>query len=57
MQFAAMNWIDGRRDAAEIARRVQAEALSAGTWYYGEVTPELVEKFFERQARDGLIRW
>jgi peptidase M28-like protein len=57
MQFAAMNWIDGKRDAAEIARRVQAEALSAGTWYYGEVTPELVEKFFERQARDGLIRW
>lgn len=57
MQFAAMNWIDGKRDAAEIARRVQAEALSAGAWYYGEVTPELVERFFERQARDGLIAW
>ena len=57
MQFAAMNWIDGKRNAAEIGRRVEAEALSAGTWYYGEVTPELVEKFFERQARDGLIRW
>lgn len=57
MQFAAMNWIDGKRSAAEIARRVQAEALSAGSWYYGEVTPELVEKFFERQAKDGLIRW
>ncbi len=57
MQFAAMNWIDGTRSAAEIARRVQAEGLSAGTWYYGEVTPELVEKFFERQAKDGLIVW
>ena len=57
MQFEAMNWIDGKRDAAEIARRVQAEALSGGAWYYGEVTPELVEKFFERQARDGLIAW
>jgi hypothetical protein len=57
MQFAAMNWIDGKRNAAEIARRVQAEALSAGAWYYGEVTPELVEKFFERQAKDGLIIW
>jgi hypothetical protein len=57
MQFAAMNWIDGKRDAAEIGRRVQAEALSAGSWYYGEVTPELVEKFFERQAKDGLIVW
>jgi hypothetical protein len=57
MQFAAMNWIDGKRNAAEIARRVEAEGLSAGSWYYGKVTPELVEKFFERQARDGLIRW
>ncbi len=57
MQFATMNWIDGKRDAAEIARRVQAEALSAGAWYYGDVTPELVEKFFERQAKDGLIAW
>jgi hypothetical protein len=57
MQFAAMNWIDGKRDAAEIARRVHAEALSAGSWYYGEVTSDLVEKFFERQAKDGLIKW
>jgi hypothetical protein len=57
MQFAAMNWIDGKRNAAEIARRVQAEALSAGAWYYGDVTPDLVEKFFERQAKDGLIVW
>jgi hypothetical protein len=57
MQFAAMNWIDGKRDAAEIARRLEAEALSGGSWYYGNVTPELVEKFLERQAKDGLIRW
>ena len=57
MQFAVMNWIDGKRDAAEIARRVEAEATSAGSWYYGEVTPELVERFLERQAKDGLIVW
>ena len=57
MQFAVMNWIDGKRSAADIARRVEAEALSAGSWYYGEVTPDLVEKFLERQAKDGLIAW
>ena len=57
MQFAVMNWIDGKRDAREIARRVEAEALSAGSWYYGEVTAELVERFLERQAGDGLIVW
>ncbi len=57
MQFAVMNWIDGKRDAAVIARRVEAEAISAGSWYYGEVTAELVERFLERQAKDGLIVW
>jgi hypothetical protein len=57
MATEAMNWADGKTTAAEIARRVCAEALSAGWWYYGEATPELVEKFFEKQARDGLITW
>jgi hypothetical protein len=33
------------------------EALSAGAWYYGGCTPEMVEKFFETEARDGLITW
>jgi hypothetical protein len=57
MATEAMNWADGRTSAAEIARRVCAEALSAGWWYYGEATPELVEKFFEKQVKDGLITW
>jgi hypothetical protein len=57
MATEAMNWADGRTSAADIARRVCAEALSAGWWYYGEATPELVEKFFDKQARDGLIVW
>ncbi len=57
MQWEAMNWVDGKTDAEAIARRVCAEALSAGSWYYGECTPEMVEKFFETQAKDGLIAW
>ncbi len=57
MRDAAMNWIDGKRSAAEIARRVCAEALSAGWWYYGETTPARVEKFLEKQGKDGLIVW
>jgi hypothetical protein len=57
MQAEAMNWADGKTDAATISRRVCAEALSAGSWYYGDCTPEMVEKFFETQARDGLITW
>jgi hypothetical protein len=57
MQSEAMNWIDGKATAADVARRTCAEALSAGWWYYGETTPTRVEKFLERQARDGLITW
>lgn len=57
MESEAMSWIDGKTTAAEIARRVCAEALSAGRWYYGNATPALVEKFLERQATDGLIAW
>ena len=57
MSSAALSWIDGRTNAAEIARRVSAEALSAGWWYYGETTPALVEKFLEEQVKDGLIAW
>jgi hypothetical protein len=57
MQSEAMNWIDGKATAADIARRTCAEALSAGWWYYGETTPARVEKFLERQAKDGRITW
>ena len=57
MATEAMNWIDGKTNAADIARRVSSEALSAGWWYYGEATPVLVEKFLEKQAKDGLIVW
>jgi hypothetical protein len=31
--------------------------MSAGSWYYGDVTPELVERFLDRQAKDRLIVW
>jgi Peptidase family M28 len=57
MGTAALSWIDGRRNAAEIARRVCAEALSAGWWYYGEATPAMVERFLVEQVRDGLLVW
>ena len=57
MEAAVMNRVDGKTNAAEIARAVCAEALSAGWWYYGKTTPELVEKFLARQVKDGLLVW
>ena len=57
MEAAVMNRIDGKTNAADIARAVCAEALSAGWWYYGKTTPELVEKFLAKQVKDGLAVW
>jgi hypothetical protein len=57
MEAEVLNWIDGKTSAAEISRRVCAEALSAGWWYYGETTPARVEKFLDRAAREGLVVW
>ncbi|HEY2797647.1 MAG TPA: M28 family peptidase [Thermoanaerobaculia bacterium] len=57
MQAAVMNRIDGKTTAADIARAVCAEALSAGWWYYGKTTPTLVEKFLTKQVKDGLAVW
>ena len=39
MRFEALNFADGRRSAFEVYEAVAAEALSAGEWYYGQVTP------------------
>ncbi len=57
MEAAVMNRVDGKTNAADIARAVCAEALSAGWWYYGKTTPELVEKYLTRQVKDGLLVW
>ena len=57
MEAAVMNRVDGKTNAAEIARAVCAEALSAGWWYYGKTTPEMVEKFLTGQVKDGLLAW
>jgi hypothetical protein len=57
MRSAVIGWVDGKRNAADIARRVCAEALSAGWWYYGEATPERVEKYLQSQVAAGLLTW
>jgi hypothetical protein len=40
MRFEVLNFADGRRSAFEVYEAVAAEALSAGEWYYGRVTPK-----------------
>jgi len=55
MQFEVMNFADGRRNAFEVYEAVAAEALSAGAWYYGQVTPEDVLEALQRAATAGAF--
>ena len=55
MRFEVYNFADGRRDALEVYRAVAAEALSAGDWYYGTVSPADVLEALERGAKAGAF--
>jgi hypothetical protein len=55
MQFEVYNFTDGRRSALEVYEAVAAEALSAGRWYYGKVTPAAVADALERAAKAGAL--
>jgi hypothetical protein len=51
--FEILNFADGRRNGLEVYQAVAAEALSAGEWYYGKVTPENVRETLERAVKAG----
>jgi len=47
MRYEALNYVDGRCSILDIYHAVRAENLSAGEWYYGTVTLDLVEDLFK----------
>jgi hypothetical protein len=55
MRFEALNFADGKRSVWEVYEAVAAEALAAGEWYYGAVSPEDVMETLERAARAGAF--
>ena len=55
MRFEALNFADGKRNAYEIYEAVASEALSAGTWYYGEVKPADVMALLDKAAEAGIL--
>ena len=55
MQFEVYNFADGRRSALEVYEAVAAEALAAGRWYYGNVTPAAVREALERATKAGAF--
>jgi len=55
MRFEVVNFADGKRNAYEIYEAVAAEALSAGTWYYGDVRPADVMALLEKASEAGIL--
>jgi len=56
MAFEILNFIDGQRTGVEIYQAVSAEALQAGEYYYGKVTPEMVAEYLKNLSDAGLIK-
>ena len=55
MEFEILNFADGQRTAWEIYEAVAAEALSAGDWYYGTVTPARVQAVLDSAVKAGAL--
>ncbi len=55
MRFEALNFADGKRTMWDVYKPVRAEAQAAGDWYYGEVTAEMVQKYFENAVAAGIV--
>jgi hypothetical protein len=55
MAYEALNFADGKRNMLDIYAHVRAESLGEGEWYYGKVTPELIQEFFNNAAAVGAV--
>ena len=55
MAWEALNLVDGERSILDIQRMVQAEAMSAGEWYYGKVTLEDIETLFTNAVKEKAV--
>jgi hypothetical protein len=55
MAWEALNYVDGQRSILDIYRIVQAEAMSAGEWYYGKVTLEDIETLFTNAEKEKAV--
>ena len=55
MAYEALNFADGKRSIWDIYLATRAESLGEGEWYYGKVTPELIQEFFNNAAAVGAV--
>ncbi|MFQ5638275.1 MAG: M28 family peptidase [bacterium] len=55
MRAEVYNFVDGRRSYYDIFKSVRAEALAAGSWYYGTVTLEDVVKLLDAAVEAEVL--
>ncbi len=55
MRDEVYNFVDGKRSYYEIFKAVRAEALAAGSWYYGEVSLADVSGLLDAAAAAGAL--
>jgi hypothetical protein len=55
MRFELFNFVDGKRSYYDIYKAMKAEALAAGTWYYGTVTLDNVIKLLDANVEKGAL--
>ncbi|MGH2567717.1 MAG: hypothetical protein ACRDGA_05215, partial [Bacteroidota bacterium] len=56
MRYEAYNFVNGKNSYLDIFKAVQAEALSAGEFYYGKVTLEQIEQLLDKAVQAGVLR-
>lgn len=55
MRTELLNFVDGKRSYFDIYKALQAEALAAGTWYYGTVKLQDVIKVLDANIEAGAM--
>ena len=55
MRFEIYNFANGERTALQVYEAVAAEAMSAGSWYFGEVSPDKVLEALEKGVEGGAF--
>jgi hypothetical protein len=55
MRTELLNFVDGKRSYYDIYKALKAEALAAGSWYYGTVKLEDVAKILDANIESGAM--
>lgn len=55
MRYEIFNFVNGKNSYLDIFKAVQAEAMSAGDFYYGNVTLDHVEQLLDNAVKAGCL--